>query len=259
MEISLLRKETSGQLPAVHTETDVISKYEIMDGAPIKGEILPVRLFLRQFDLCPTYRNVASKFSVRYYLNLVLFDIEDRRYFKQQEIVLWRRAPKGFTAKGENIEDKEELLETTMTLDQYRNTHKKADSSSSSSSSSDSSSSSSEDSAEEAKPTPAKDTKEEEPKKEEPKTSTQEQQKTNESPAEKEKEKEKEEPPKSDVQPNEPQEVQQGAKKEEKQEQQQTEQKEEKKEGKQQEGKEAKQAPKKAQKKPGKQNAQRKK
>ena len=257
MEISLLRKETSGQLPAVHTETDVISKYEIMDGAPIKGEILPVRLFLRQFDLCPTYRNVASKFSVRYYLNLVLFDIEDRRYFKQQEIVLWRRAPKGFTAKGENIEDKEELLETTMTLDQYRNTHKKADSSSSSSS--DSSSSSSEDSAEEAKPTPAKDTKEEEPKKEEPKTSTQEQQKTNESPAEKEKEKEKEEPPKSDVQPNEPQEVQQGAKKEEKQEQQQTEQKEEKKEGKQQEGKEAKQAPKKAQKKPGKQNAQRKK
>ena len=27
----------------------------------------------------------------RYYLNLVLVDEEDRRYFKQQEITLWRK------------------------------------------------------------------------------------------------------------------------------------------------------------------------
>jgi hypothetical protein len=33
----------------------------------------------------------ASQFSVKYYLNLVLVDEEDRRYFKQQEIQLWRR------------------------------------------------------------------------------------------------------------------------------------------------------------------------
>ena len=33
---------------------------------------------------------------MRYYLNLVLVDGEDRRYFKQQEVTLWRRA--GFTA-----------------------------------------------------------------------------------------------------------------------------------------------------------------
>jgi len=29
-------------------------------------------------------RDVNKKFSVRYYLNLVLIDEEDRRYFKQQ-------------------------------------------------------------------------------------------------------------------------------------------------------------------------------
>jgi hypothetical protein len=34
--------------------------------------------------LTPTYRNVNNKFSVKYYLNLVLVDEEDRRYFKQQ-------------------------------------------------------------------------------------------------------------------------------------------------------------------------------
>lgn len=48
------------------------------------------RLFLSPYDLAPTYKNVHNKFSVKYYLNLVLVDEEDRRYFKQQEIVLYR-------------------------------------------------------------------------------------------------------------------------------------------------------------------------
>eukprot|EP01107_Rhizomastix_libera_P000893 TRINITY_DN1169_c0_g1_i1.p1 TRINITY_DN1169_c0_g1~~TRINITY_DN1169_c0_g1_i1.p1 ORF type:complete len:338 (+),score=73.31 TRINITY_DN1169_c0_g1_i1:35-1048(+) len=100
MEISLLRKEASGQPPNAYNETETISKFEIMDGAPVKGETLPVRFFLGHFDLTPTYRNVANKFSVKYFLNLVLFDIEDRRYFKQQEINLWRRAPKVKSVDG---------------------------------------------------------------------------------------------------------------------------------------------------------------
>ena len=48
------------------------------------------RLFLAPYDLTPTYKNVHNKFSVKYYLNLVLVDEEDRRYFKQQEIQLFR-------------------------------------------------------------------------------------------------------------------------------------------------------------------------
>lgn len=54
------------------------------------GESIPVRLFLSPYDLTPTYRNINNKFSVKYFLNLVLVDEEDRRYFKQQEIVLFR-------------------------------------------------------------------------------------------------------------------------------------------------------------------------
>jgi len=63
----------------------------LQDGAPVRAESVPVRLFLSGFDLTPTYRNVNNKFSVKYYLNLVLVDEEDRRYFKQQEITLWRK------------------------------------------------------------------------------------------------------------------------------------------------------------------------
>lgn len=48
------------------------------------GESIPIRLFLAGYDLTPTMRDVNKKFSVRYFLNLVLVDEEDRRYFKQQ-------------------------------------------------------------------------------------------------------------------------------------------------------------------------------
>ena len=55
-----------------------------MDGAPVRGESIPIRLFLAGYDLTPTMRDINKKFSVRYYLNLVLVDEEERRYFKQQ-------------------------------------------------------------------------------------------------------------------------------------------------------------------------------
>jgi len=93
MELCLIKRETYGQPPNMVTESDTLTKFEIMDGAPVRGESIPVRLFLDQFDLTPTYRDVQSKFSVKYYLNLVLIDEDDRRYFKQQEITLWRRPP----------------------------------------------------------------------------------------------------------------------------------------------------------------------
>ena len=77
---------------SIFTETQTLVKYEIMDGAPVKGEVIPVKLSLEGIpaDLTPTYVGL-SRFSVRYFLNLVLVDEDDRRYFKQQEIVLWRK------------------------------------------------------------------------------------------------------------------------------------------------------------------------
>ena len=70
--------------PSTYNENETIAKYEIMDGAPVRGESIPIRVFLAGYDLTPTMRDINKKFSVRYYLNLVLVDEEDRRYFKQQ-------------------------------------------------------------------------------------------------------------------------------------------------------------------------------
>ena len=126
MELAVLRRETSGEGVAIaaamaqntaggnpmaqpgnpnnsnnnngdpnniFTETQTLIKYEIMDGAPVKGETIPVKLSLAGIaaDLTPTYNASNNRFSVRYFLNLVLVDEDDRRYFKQQEIILWRK------------------------------------------------------------------------------------------------------------------------------------------------------------------------
>ncbi|KAA3670690.1 vacuolar protein sorting-associated protein 26, partial [Paragonimus westermani] len=84
MELHLLKRESIGSGPNNFSDTETIVKYEIMDGAPVRGESIPVRLFLQPYALSPTMRDVNRKFSVRYFLNLVLSDEEDRRYYKQQ-------------------------------------------------------------------------------------------------------------------------------------------------------------------------------
>lgn len=90
VELSIIRRETSGVAPNQYNESDTVTKFEIMDGAPVRGETIPIRLFLGGFDLTPTFRDINKKYSTRYYLNLVLVDEENRRYFKQQEITFYR-------------------------------------------------------------------------------------------------------------------------------------------------------------------------
>ncbi|XP_052230298.1 vacuolar protein sorting-associated protein 26B-like isoform X1 [Dreissena polymorpha] len=94
MEIQIIKRESTGTGPNTFNENETIAKYEIMDGAPVRGESIPIRLFLSGYELTPTMRDINKKFSVRYYLNLVLVDEEERRYFKQQEITIFRKAEK---------------------------------------------------------------------------------------------------------------------------------------------------------------------
>jgi len=91
MAVSLVRRETVAVGKEHVSERRILSKYEIMDGEPVRGESIPVRIFLGAYPLTPTYHKVENKFSLRYYLSLGIIDAEDRRYFKQHEIVLWRR------------------------------------------------------------------------------------------------------------------------------------------------------------------------
>ncbi|XP_010842050.1 PREDICTED: vacuolar protein sorting-associated protein 26B [Bison bison bison] len=61
MEIDIIKRETTGTGPNVYHENDTIAKYEIMDGAPVRGESIPIRLFLAGYELTPTMRDINKK------------------------------------------------------------------------------------------------------------------------------------------------------------------------------------------------------
>uniref|UniRef100_A0AC35FFI3 Vacuolar protein sorting-associated protein 26 n=1 Tax=Panagrolaimus sp. PS1159 TaxID=55785 RepID=A0AC35FFI3_9BILA len=68
MEIAIIKRESVGTGSNTYNENETIAKYEIMDGAPVKGETIPIRLFLSGYDLGPTMREICKRFSVRYFL-----------------------------------------------------------------------------------------------------------------------------------------------------------------------------------------------
>ncbi|KAL1838306.1 hypothetical protein VTJ49DRAFT_2818 [Mycothermus thermophilus] len=102
MELSIIRRETTGAAPNQYHESETLVRFEIMDGSPSRGETIPIRLFLGGFDLTPTFRDVNKKFSTRYYLSLVLIDEDARRYFKQSEIILYRQPPELANGPGQD-------------------------------------------------------------------------------------------------------------------------------------------------------------
>lgn len=90
MELCVIRKEYSGNSQNPVLETDTLTHYEIMDGLPAEGTVVPIRFYLQPLNLTPTMYRVDDRFSICYYLSLVIVDNQDRRYFKQQEIKLYR-------------------------------------------------------------------------------------------------------------------------------------------------------------------------
>lgn len=90
MEVAIQRIETITMGRSSVNETVNIATFEVMDGSPVKGECIPVRIYLNGLDLCPTYKNVQNKLTVKHYINLLIVDEEDKRYFKKQEIEFWR-------------------------------------------------------------------------------------------------------------------------------------------------------------------------
>ncbi|KAH3900578.1 retromer subunit PEP8 SCDLUD_003570 [Saccharomycodes ludwigii] len=86
MELSLITREKINRNNKIFDSNTI--RYEIMDGSPVKGETIPIRLFLSGYDLVPNMN--LNYFSVKHYLSLVIIDEDSRRYFKQSEIFLHR-------------------------------------------------------------------------------------------------------------------------------------------------------------------------
>ena len=91
MEVQLIKKETIfGSKTQKKGNPKIIATFELIDGGPYRNETIPFRFFLEPYHLTPSYIDVSGYFSVRYYLNLVIKDNQNNRYFKQKEIFLYR-------------------------------------------------------------------------------------------------------------------------------------------------------------------------
>ena len=88
MEVQIVRRELV--FGDKKCEPAYVARYELIDGVPNKNERIPVRFFLKSYNLTPTYSNIDNIFCVKYYLNLVIATEDDNRYFKQKEICLFR-------------------------------------------------------------------------------------------------------------------------------------------------------------------------
>ena len=51
-------------------DKESITKFEIMDGQPVRGQFIPVRMCLSDTDLTPSHRNVQNKSNVKYVLSV---------------------------------------------------------------------------------------------------------------------------------------------------------------------------------------------
>ena len=89
MELQLLKKEKIF-MDNKREDPDLIESVELIDGSVTKNDVIPFRLFLKSYNLTPTYRNVHNIFSLKYYINLVIGDFNGNTFFKQAEIRLFR-------------------------------------------------------------------------------------------------------------------------------------------------------------------------
>lgn len=88
-DLSLVRRE----IVASHiTDQEVLQRYQIIDGSPERYDTIPFSLPLKNLmDLTPSLRGIEKIGSLLYFVNLIIYDVEGRRYFKQQEIQLYRQ------------------------------------------------------------------------------------------------------------------------------------------------------------------------
>lgn len=87
VDIDIERREI---LDGTTTEKKVLVRYEIADGCPVAGQVVQFRMFLVGVPLTPTYKNIHNRLQVKYYFNFVFVDGEGRRYFRQQEVAIYR-------------------------------------------------------------------------------------------------------------------------------------------------------------------------
>ncbi len=93
MSISVYRNETYESDSTFFKKRTVVKTYEIMDGAPVRGDNIPIRVFLSDSDIWPFFPFPQSHLKVEHYLRVQMIDENGKKYFKRMKIRFDRFAP----------------------------------------------------------------------------------------------------------------------------------------------------------------------
>jgi vacuolar protein sorting-associated protein 26 len=101
MQISLYLSETYRNLGREIKERTIVKSLEIMDGAPVRGDNIPIRFFLGDCKLWPYIQFPDSAVTIEWYLRAQMTDENGKKYFKRLRVNFVRRPPETVTPKEE--------------------------------------------------------------------------------------------------------------------------------------------------------------
>ena len=87
-EVSLVAQEVFEQNGKPIKHKNVIHTWQVTDGAPVKGEIIPFRLFLSPLNLSPSCVDQTKGYSVSHFLHFIIYTTSGQKYFKSLQIKL---------------------------------------------------------------------------------------------------------------------------------------------------------------------------
>jgi vacuolar protein sorting-associated protein 26 len=75
--------------------------WEVCDGAPVKGEIVPFRIFFAPLGLSPSCSRAESGYTVTHFLHFLIVTTSNEKYFKSLQIKLYKCSTLPFTFTDE--------------------------------------------------------------------------------------------------------------------------------------------------------------
>lgn len=93
MQLNLYRVEMYNSDETVFKKKTIVQQFEIMDGAPVRGECIPIRIFLSNEDIWPISPFKGCPLKVEHYLRAQLTDENGKGYFKRLKVDFQRFSP----------------------------------------------------------------------------------------------------------------------------------------------------------------------
>ena len=95
MGLTLYRVETYSSDEFFIKKKTELKTIEIMDGAPVRGDHVPIRFFVSEADIWPFVPFKRSQLQVEHYVRAHLTDENGKKYFKRLKVEFARFKPEG--------------------------------------------------------------------------------------------------------------------------------------------------------------------